>query len=171
MEKSFQIDASPLSIEFDLAVTNKGYGIFESKTDILHLDFTTINSHVVLSESDSMLVKCNFQYFLLWLKKKQINHIQFAFINFFFSKLSLLKLTFPLNSYTRLILLNIDIRSFKNYILNNVCFNVFDKQLDSYVEHVEFKQVIDNPAPAIGNSKLVYSYKGEMFHERILELY
>ena len=147
------------------------YGLFESKPTYLKLDSTTTDSQITLSESELVSVQCNFQYFLLWLKKKKINQLQVAFIKLLFSRASLLKLTNPLSPITRIALMNIDIRSFKNNILNNGYFKVFDKHLGSYVEYVECKQVDDNPAIAIGTSKLIFYYKNEVIHEKVLRLY
>lgn len=152
-------------------MNNIDYGLFETKPAYLKLDSTTTGSQLVLSESELVSVQCDFQYFQFWLKKKQINQIQAALIKFFFSKTSFLKLNLPLNSLTRLFLMNIDIRSFKNNVLNNGFFKVFDKQLGSYVEYVECKQVDDNPAIAIGTSKLIFYYKDEVIHEKVLAIY
>ena len=147
------------------------YGLFESNHTFLKLDSTSTYTQLVFSENELFSVHCNFQYLLLWLKRKQANQLQIRLIKLLGSSSSQIPLTLPLSLIIRLALMNIDIRSFKNYILNNGSFKVFDKQLGSYVEYVECKQVDDNPAIAIGTSKLIFYYKNEVIHEKVLAIY
>ncbi len=146
-------------------------GLFESNHTFLKLDCTSTNSQIVLSDNELFSVYCNFQYLLLWLKRKQANQLQIRLIKLLGSTTSYVTLTNPLSLITRIALMKIDIRSFRNNILNNGCFKVFDKQLGSYVEYVECKQVDDNPAIAIGTSKLIFYYKNEVIHEKVLAIY
>lgn len=171
MNRNYQINANPLSTEFDFERRKISYGIFQSKVAKLKLDTTSDYSYIILSENELFSVHCNFQYLLLWVKRKQLNQFQIRLIKHLFSTTSHVTLTNPLSLITKIALLNIDIKSFKNYILNNGCFKVFDKQLGSYVEYVECKQVDDNPAIAIGTSKLIFYYKDEVIHEKVLAIY
>jgi hypothetical protein len=171
MDKNYQIEENPLSAEFDFESGKIGYGIFQSKIAKIKLDASSADSLIVLSESELVSVQCDFQYFQMWLKKKQINPFQIAIINFLFSKENYLRLTTPLNLVKKLVLINIDIRMFKNYILNQGYFKVYDRELHCYQEHIDCKQVNDHPAIAVGTSKLIYSYRNEVLHEKILMLY
>lgn len=148
-----------------------GYGFFESKIARIKLDIRPTSSYIVLAENNLVSIRCDFQYLIDWLKRKNTNRLQVAIIHKFFAQTFSLRLSQSPNLLQRLLFSNIVLKGFKNYVLNNGYFKVYDKQSQCFQEYVDCRKVIDNPAPAIGNSKLVYSYKGEVFHERILELY
>lgn len=165
------IDSILLFSELDLECQIMGYGFFESKIARIKLDTRPTSSCIVLTESNLISIRCDFEYLIDWLKKKNTNRLQVAIIQTFFAHKFSLQLTQSPNLLQNLLFSNIDLKGFKNYVLNNAHFKVYDKKSQSFQEYVDCRKVIDNPAPAIGNSKLVYSYKGEDFHERILELY
>lgn len=157
--------------KFDFEFQEMGYGIYESKLARIKLDTRPTRSCIVLEENNLISIRCDFQYLIDWLKRKNTNRLQFAIIHTFFAKTFSLRLSQSPNRLKRLLFSNIDLKGFKNYVLNNGYFKVYDKQSQCFQEYVECRKVIDNPAPAIGSSKLVFSYKREVFHERILELY
>ncbi len=163
------------SVQTNILETNElgniGYNSFVSSYYKLILDSSLLNSSMCLIDNELFSVNCNIQYFLFWIKKKNINTIQLKLIELLFATINKVSINFPLNPIKKLILMNIDIRSFRNFILDKGLFSVFDFELNCYIDCIEYRYVKDNPAPAIGNSKLVYSYRGEVFHERILELY
>lgn len=163
-----KIDYIPLFSEPELECQIMGYGFYESKIAKIKLD---TRPTIVLAENNLISIRCDFQYFIDWLKRKNTNRLQFAIIHTFFAKTFSLRLSQSPNRLKRLLFSNIDLKGFKNYVLNNGYFKVYDKQSQCFQEYVECRKVIDNPAPAIGSSKLVFSYKREVFHERILELY
>lgn len=157
--------------KFDFEFQEMGYGFYESKIARIKLDTRPTSTCIILAENNLISIRCDFQYLIDWLKRKNINRLQVAIIHSFFAQTFSLRLSQSPNLLQRLLFSNIDLKGFKNYILNNGYFKVYDKQSHCFQEYVDCRKVIDNPAPAIGNSKLVYSYKGEVFHERILELY
>lgn len=157
--------------KFDFEFQEIGYCTYESKIARIKLDIRPTNSCVILAENNLISIRCDFQYLIDWLKRKNTNRFQVAIIHIFFSQIFSLRLSESPNPQQRLLFSNIDLKGFKNFAFNNGYFKVYDKNSESFQEYVDCRKIIDNPAPAIGNSKLVYSYKGENFHERILELY
>ncbi len=157
--------------KFDFEFQEIGYSTYESKIARIKLDTRPTSSCIVLAENNLISIRCDFQYLIDWMKRKNTNRLQVAIIKAIFSKSALLRLSQTFNLLKRLLFINIDLKCFKNYAFNNGYFKVYDINSGSFQEYVDCRKVIDNPAPAIGNSKLVYSYKGEVFHERILELY
>lgn len=147
------------------------YGFYESKITRIKLDIRPTSSYIVLAENNLISIRCDFQYFIDWLKRKNTNRLQVAIIHTFFAKTFSLRLSQSPNHLQRLLFSNIDLKGFKNFAFNKGYFKVYDKKSQSFQEYVDCRKVKDNPAPAIGNSKLVFSYRGEVFHERILELY
>lgn len=165
------INSLPFLSEPELECQIMGYGFYESKLAKIKLDTRPTSSNILLAENNIISIGCDFQYLIDWLKRKNTNRLQAAIIQTFFALNFSVRLSQSPNLLQRLLFSNIDLKGFKNYVLNNGYFKVYDKQSQCFQEYVDCRKVIDNPAPAIGNSKLVYSYKGEVFHERILELY
>lgn len=160
---------------------NVGYGLFESELSKIKIITNPINPQICLVANNSFIVQCDFQYLSLWVTKYRISKIHFKLIHLLYKikkskshtifSNSILSLNFPLNWVNQILFRKINIKAFKNYIFSNQLFSVYDKELNCYQNYVDCKQIVDNPAPAIGSSKLVYIYRDNIIHEKILKLY